>query len=165
MVSSAFVGRRRRPPSRAAASRAQDSEVQKIGEGVYAVIRTYPPLDRLVALHPSMIVPGHGPVLRDDAYPHLVSRLFATVNERVRAAVGRAETLQQARGSVWLDELRKTFAGESRVRGFLFDTCVTDPAVESAFAHATAEKRRSILPTVAGNSFVEEPNSREKRTR
>ena len=98
-------------------------------------------LDRVLAWRPSVVVPGHGPVLRDDSYLRLMSRLFASVNEQTRAAAGRGETLQQTRGSVKLDDLRKTFAGESRVRGFLFDTYVTDPAVASAFADATAEKR------------------------
>ena len=38
-----LAGLRRTPSTQAAGSRAQDFEVQKIGEGVYAVIRTYPP--------------------------------------------------------------------------------------------------------------------------
>ena len=95
-------------------------------------------LDRVVAMRPSIVVPGHGPVLRETPYLRLMSRLFASVNEQTRAAVRRGETLQQARASVKLDELRRTFAGESRVRGFLFDTYVTDPAVASAYADATA---------------------------
>ena len=101
----------------------------------------------MLALHPSTIVPGHGPVLRDDSYPRQMARLFASINEQARSAVSRGETLEQARAGVRLDELKKAFAGESRVRGFLFDTYVTDPAVASAFSDATSSARaKAVAP-------------------
>ncbi len=98
-------------------------------------------LERVLALRPSVIVPGHGPVLRDDSYPRLMTRLFASINDQVRGAVSRGETLEQARASVRLGDLKKSFAGDSRVRAFLFDTYVTDPAVASAYADARAAAR------------------------
>lgn len=93
-------------------------------------------LGKIIGLHASAIVPGHGPVLRDDAYLKLMSRLFASIKEQVEAAAGRGETLEQARKSIKLDEFRALFAGESPVRKAIFANYVTGPAVAAAFADA-----------------------------
>ncbi len=94
-------------------------------------------LEKLIALKPRVIVPGHGPVLTDDRYVKQLVRLFASVKQQVEAAVGRGETLEQTRKSVKLDELEKLFAGESRIRKLIFRNYVTGPAVEAAFRDAT----------------------------
>jgi glyoxylase-like metal-dependent hydrolase (beta-lactamase superfamily II) len=94
-------------------------------------------LERLVALRPRRLVPGHGPVLDGDAYPRLLVRLLASVAEQTRAAVARGETLEQARRSVRLDAFRRELAGSSRVRALLFDTYVAGPAVARAYEAAT----------------------------
>ena len=90
-------------------------------------------LRRLVALRPARIVPGHGPVLDGDAYPRLVIRLLDTLATQTGAAVARGETLEQARKSVDLSAFRRELAGESRVRGLLFDQYVAGPAVGRAY--------------------------------
>src|SRR5215213_3983074 len=60
-------------------------------------------LERLLALKHTMIVPGHGPVLRGDTYVRLMSRLFSSMSQQVAAAAARGETLGQVRKSVNLD--------------------------------------------------------------
>jgi len=97
-------------------------------------------LERLVALKASTIVPGHGPVMRDDSYPRLVERLMNSIKQQTGAAVARGETLEQARGSVNLDEFRSLFAGGSKVRNTLFSVYVAGPAVESAFNDASPKR-------------------------
>ncbi|HVG30816.1 MAG TPA: MBL fold metallo-hydrolase [Pyrinomonadaceae bacterium] len=97
-------------------------------------------LEKLLARRPAVIVPGHGPVMRDDSYARLVARLMNSVRQQTAAAVARGETLEQARGSVSLEEFRKLFAGESRVRDALFTAYVVGPAVASAYADAAAAK-------------------------
>lgn len=96
-------------------------------------------LDKLVALRPTAIIPGHGPVLRDDAHLKLMSRLFASIKQQVEAAVGRGETLEQTRKSVKLDEFQKLFAGDSQMRNDVFTSYVTGPAVAAAFLDASAK--------------------------
>jgi hypothetical protein len=59
-----------------------------------------------------------------------------------RGPVRRGETLEQVRQSVNLDEMRKEFAGESRVRNTLFSVYVAGPAVESAFNDATSKSTK-----------------------
>lgn len=97
-------------------------------------------LEKLLALKHTMIVPGHGPVLRDDSYVQLMSRLFISMKQQVAAAAARGETLEQARKSVNLDEFRKQFAGDSRVRRDIFDSYVLGAGLAAAYADATAKQ-------------------------
>jgi len=93
-------------------------------------------LEKLVALHPSSIVPGHGPILHDDTYVKLMAKLFASIKEQVEASVARGETLEQTRKAVDLVELKKQFTGESVMRRIVFNSYVIGPAVEAAFNDA-----------------------------
>jgi cyclase len=98
-------------------------------------------LEKLLALRPAAIVPGHGPVMRDDAYVRTLAAMFASVARQTEAAVARGETLDAARRSINLEEFRKTLAGDSQLRRLLFQAYVAQPAVAAAFREAT-EKRR-----------------------
>lgn len=97
-------------------------------------------LSKLRALGAKVIVPGHGPVLRDDSYLKLLEDLFASVKRQADASKARGETLEQARKSINLEEFRKAFAGDSTVRQFLFDTYVKAPSVAAAFREAPAKR-------------------------
>jgi len=97
-------------------------------------------LERLMALNPTVIVPGHGPVLHDNSYIKLMTRLFASMKQQVEAAVARGETLEQARKSVNLDEFQKLFAGESRMRRNVFSNYVKGAGLAAAYSDATATK-------------------------
>ena len=90
------------------------------------------------ALGAATIVPGHGPVMRDDTYVRLMQRLLRSVVEQTRAALARGETLEQARRSVQLGELRSAFAQGIKVRGLIFDQYVAGPAVARAYEEAKA---------------------------
>jgi glyoxylase-like metal-dependent hydrolase (beta-lactamase superfamily II) len=93
-------------------------------------------LEKLLALEPAVIIPGHGPVMRDDSYVRLVARLLHSIKQQTETAVARGETLEQARKSVDLGEFRKAIAGDSQLKGFIFDFYVTSPAVAAAFRQA-----------------------------
>jgi len=97
-------------------------------------------LEKLMALNPTTIVPGHGPVLHDNAYLKLMSRLFASMQQQVEAAVVRGETLEQTRKSVNLDEFQKLFAGESRMRRNVFGNYVKGAGLAAAFSDASTKK-------------------------
>lgn len=96
-------------------------------------------LDKMIALHPTAIVPGHGPILRDDSYIRLMARLFTAIKQQVKAGVARGETLEQLRKSVKVDELRQSFIGDSRMRKDIFDSYVMGAGLAAAFADATAK--------------------------
>lgn len=95
-------------------------------------------LERAIALPHRMIVPGHGPVMRDDVYPQRMVRLLAAIGTQTTAAVARGETLEQARRSVDLSAFRSEFAGDSKLLGLLFDNYVAGPAVARAHAAASS---------------------------
>jgi cyclase len=94
-------------------------------------------LENLRRLNASTIVPGHGPVMHDDAYVQLMVRLFTSMKQQVEAAVARGETLEQARQSVNLDELQKLFVGESRMRRIVFSGYVKGAGLAAAYSDAT----------------------------
>jgi cyclase len=95
-------------------------------------------LDRVLALRPAVIIPGHGPVLRDDAYVRTLAALLTSIRTQTAAAVARGETLEQARRSVNLDAFRATLAGDSQLRRFIFYAYVALPGVEAAYREARA---------------------------
>ena len=94
-------------------------------------------LDRMLALGATTIVPGHGPVMRDDAYARLVERTARSLTRQVDSLVARGMTLEQVRAAVDLSAERAAIAGESRVRQRLFDSFVLAPGVARAFATAS----------------------------
>ncbi len=97
-------------------------------------------LEKLIALKPAVIIPGHGPVMRDDSHPRLVARMLHSIREQTEQAVKRGETLEQARNSVNLEEFRKALAGDSQFRSFVFYNYVTLPAIAAAFKQATDKR-------------------------
>jgi glyoxylase-like metal-dependent hydrolase (beta-lactamase superfamily II) len=89
-------------------------------------------LDRLLALEPAVIVPGHGPVMRDDAYVRREARMLRSLVSQVQAAAKAGTTLPDIRKQVDLSEFRRDFAGGSQLLGFIFDFYVTSPGVAAA---------------------------------
>jgi glyoxylase-like metal-dependent hydrolase (beta-lactamase superfamily II) len=97
-------------------------------------------LDKVRALRPSIIVPGHGPVMRDDSYVKLMADLFTYVKQQTEAAVARGESLEQVHKSINLSEFRKQFAGDSPARKISFNMYVASPAVGAAYQQASTKK-------------------------
>jgi cyclase len=96
-------------------------------------------LGALRALGATVIVPGHGPLMRDDKYVQLVQRMLISVRDQTAAAVARGETLEQARKSVNLSTFRSEIAGGSRLRDRVFSTYVEGPAIARAYEDAKAK--------------------------
>lgn len=97
-------------------------------------------LEKLRALRAEVIVPGHGPVMRDAKYLGSMIALLNSIKAQTEAAAKRGETLEQMRKSVDLDEFRKIFAGDSQHKGFVFKNYVTLPAVAAAFQQLANKK-------------------------
>jgi cyclase len=97
-------------------------------------------LERLLSLKPKILIPGHGPVMRDDSYLKLMIRLLTSIRSQVESSVARGETLEQMRKSIGLKEFEATFCGDSQHKKFVFMNYVTLPAVAAAYSQAK-EKR------------------------
>ena len=100
-------------------------------------------LERIRALQPAIIVPGHGPIMRDDSYLRMMGEMFTSLAQQVDAAVAKGETLDRTRQIVQLDDWRAKFAAGSQLRAFLFDYYVTGPAVAAAYRDAMDRPRTS----------------------
>lgn len=90
-------------------------------------------LDRLLELRPRVVVPGHGPVLRDDAYLKLYRDFFRSAVEQTKAAMARGESAEQAVKSVDLTSFRDRMAGSSPVLRFLFANWGRVPVVQALY--------------------------------
>jgi len=97
-------------------------------------------LEQLLALKPSMIVPGHGPVMRDDNYIRQELQLMGAIKQQVEASVARGETLDETRKAVDLEPMRKLFAGDSQLKSFIFQNYVASSGVAAAYRDATARR-------------------------
>lgn len=97
-------------------------------------------MEKLLALPANIIVPGHGPVLRDQEYLKLMSRLLVSLKEQTATAVARGETLEQTRKSVNLSEFRRLLAGDSMLKRILFGDYVSGAGVAAAYREATMKQ-------------------------
>jgi cyclase len=93
-------------------------------------------LEKLLALKAKTMIPGHGPVTRDDAYLRLMIRLMNSIKQQVEAAVAKGLTLEGTRKNIDLSEFVKAFAGDSSHKKFIFYNYVTEPAVTAAYYQA-----------------------------
>jgi cyclase len=119
-------------------------------------------LEKLLALKAKTIIPGHGPVMRDDAYLRLMIQLLNSIKTQIEAATGRGETLEQARKSVDLKEFEKAFCGDSQARKFVFQNYVTGPAVTAGYRQA---KTSSTIQLTAAEAVTIDGNIDEKEWR
>lgn len=93
-------------------------------------------LDSIVALRPRMLVPGHGPVMRDLSYVGTVREMLATARDSTRAAADRELTLENARRVVMLDRLRVQFTADDRWMNAMFRDFFLNPAVGRFYQEA-----------------------------
>ena len=84
----------------------------------------------------TVIVPGHGPVMRDKAYLERLVRLLDAVATQTRRLAASGLTEEQARKRLDLGHLRDEFTGGDQGRNILFDGGFTDPGFHRAFREA-----------------------------
>jgi len=92
--------------------------------------------ERIRALRPALVVPGHGKVLTGDeadAQATLIGRTGRALAEQARAAVAKGETLADAKKHIDLFAERQQMAGTSRLRQVLFSYYVNDAGFARAF--------------------------------
>lgn len=97
-------------------------------------VREWPgTLTRIRNLKAAMVMPGHGPVMRDNAHIDRIINLMSTLTRRVDGLRVGSDTLDAARARLNLSDLRREFAGGSEVNGALFDGYVAGPAVTNVW--------------------------------
>jgi glyoxylase-like metal-dependent hydrolase (beta-lactamase superfamily II) len=96
-------------------------------------------LNQLEALEVDVIIPGHGPVLRDNEYLRRVRHLLQSVVQQAQAATNRGLSLEETRQEVDLEAFRFQFAGDDRMRDYAFENYFVTPAVKRAYEEAKGE--------------------------
>ena len=94
-------------------------------------------LDRVAGLKPKILVPGHGPAMRDLAYLTLTRELLSDLFAKVKAQAAAGATLEQTRKAVDLSAWRAKFAGDSTHQAFIFDFYTAGPGLAAAYAEAS----------------------------
>jgi glyoxylase-like metal-dependent hydrolase (beta-lactamase superfamily II) len=94
-------------------------------------------LEKLRALQPRVIIPGHGSLQYDDQYVTTLIGLTKSLVDQAKAAVARGEKLEDARKSVNLDDFRKAIAGDDRMLGFIFRVYVRNAGFAAAYREAS----------------------------
>lgn len=78
-------------------------------------------LDTMLALHPKVICPGHGDIMRDTSYLRTVRDLFATIWTQAKRAFDSGITSPDSiRNTLDLASYRTALAGGDPVRDYLF---------------------------------------------
>jgi cyclase len=90
-------------------------------------------IDSLLALTPRIVVPGHGPVMRDVQYVRSVQGWLDRIDREVSAAVSRHDSLGTVVKTVTLDDVRRSVTGNGKWSNFLFRQFFVGPAVQAAF--------------------------------
>jgi hypothetical protein len=93
-------------------------------------------LDSVTALRPAVLVPGHGPVMRDLSYITRVRRMLASVRDEVGAAVARGDSLPAVRRAVMLDDERQALTSDEKWMNYLFRNFFLGPVVQRAYEQA-----------------------------
>ena len=90
-------------------------------------------LESLLKLGAATIVPGHGPVMRDDRYARRMIALLASIKSRAEANFAKNLTLDEFRKRIDLSDFASEFAGDSQHKRFVFENYVTLPATAAAY--------------------------------
>ena len=91
-------------------------------------------LNRLLALRPAVIVPGHGPVMTDVTYTTRVRDLLVAAVASADSARARGLTLPQTRAAVQLAPFRARFAGSDPLVNALWSSWTLQPLLTAAYA-------------------------------
>jgi cyclase len=89
-------------------------------------------LEKLLALDAKVMIPSHGPVVRETGHLKSMIGLLNAIKHQAEASATRGETLEQMRKGIDLEEFRKIFAGDSQHKSFIFKNYVTLPATAAA---------------------------------
>jgi cyclase len=90
-------------------------------------------LDSVMALKPKVIVPGHGPVMRDLDYVRSVRGWLDRINRETSAAAARGDSLGAALKTVTLDDERLRVTKNEKWMNYLWRNFFVRPAVTAAF--------------------------------
>jgi glyoxylase-like metal-dependent hydrolase (beta-lactamase superfamily II) len=96
-------------------------------------------LDRLAAYDFALLVPGHGPLMRDRSHVRLVQAMLREVRAQAARAVAAGQDLAAFKGSLDLSAHEPAIVGDDQRRRTLFQAWWKDPIARSAWLEARGE--------------------------
>jgi glyoxylase-like metal-dependent hydrolase (beta-lactamase superfamily II) len=93
-------------------------------------------LEKLRDIPADVIVPGHGPIMRDKSKLTLLHDLLASIKRQSDTAVAKGAAVEEGRQNVDLEPYRNAFAGDDPLLNALFSFYVKGPGVAKAFKEA-----------------------------
>jgi glyoxylase-like metal-dependent hydrolase (beta-lactamase superfamily II) len=93
-------------------------------------------LDSVETLDPRVVIPGHGPIMRDLNYVNTVQRMIRTARDETAAAAARGLSADSALAAVRLDALRNEIAGDEKQMRAMFASFFRRPIVGRAYEEA-----------------------------
>lgn len=98
-------------------------------------------MELLRRLDAAIIVPGHGPVMRDHAYLDDTTALLQDIVRQVSAGVARGQSLEEVQKAIQLNAFRDRMAGTDAIRLGTWEGSIIKRAVPDAYAEAVAAAR------------------------
>jgi glyoxylase-like metal-dependent hydrolase (beta-lactamase superfamily II) len=96
-------------------------------------------LDSVLAMRPRIVVPGHGPVMRDVSYVESIRRMLARIRDETAASVERGDSVAATLRSVKLDDERRRVTADEKWMNSMFRSFFLEPAVRRAYEQAKAK--------------------------
>jgi glyoxylase-like metal-dependent hydrolase (beta-lactamase superfamily II) len=93
-------------------------------------------LDSVKALEPRVIIPGHGPIMRDMTYLNTVQRMLATARDSAATAARRGLSVDSTLAVVRLASLRDEIAGSEKQMRVMFASFFKFPVMSRAYEEA-----------------------------
>ena len=90
-------------------------------------------MKKLARMNQEVIVPGHGPVMRDNDYVLLTTNLLESVVARVRQAVDQDMSLDETQTGMDVESFRARLGSRELVPTRAFERFFLRPAVEQAY--------------------------------
>ena len=106
-------------------------------------------LDSISALRPRAMVPGHGPVQRDQRYLRQVRTMLVDATAQAAQAHARGDSMAKALRDITLTEHRRAVAGDEKWMNYKFTNFFLTPVLRSAMQQEWAQRGYIARGTVA----------------
>jgi glyoxylase-like metal-dependent hydrolase (beta-lactamase superfamily II) len=113
---------------------AGDLDIAPVPYGIEDLTDSYiTSLDKLMAMHAAVIIPGHGETQFDNAYMQLEHDLLQSLMTQADRAAAQDVTVDQFKKTVDLGDFEKKFVGDDPDKKWAWDNYFYDSAVTRAF--------------------------------
>jgi len=96
-------------------------------------------LQKMMDLHPTVIVPGHGPVMHDDSYMRTLQAICREIVAEVRASDANHATVEELRKKLKLDEYMTQLYGDNKRKKSEFLGTFVEPGLDRALQEAKGQ--------------------------